>query len=103
MSREEQFDFITDLLTDFDEMGFAPTTTVPDLETYAIDWKNKLTNALQGYLKQSEGEWKPRKEFNPFLRTDVIVDYTCSCCGRESDDTTKFCPHCGAKMKGGAE
>lgn len=54
MEREKQIEYIIDLLTDFDEMGFAPTTTVPNPDAYAIDWRNKLTNALQGYLKQSE-------------------------------------------------
>ena len=55
------------------------------------------------YRKQSEGEWKSHKDFNPFLRTDVIVGYICSCCENESDETTKFCPDCGAKMKGTKE
>ncbi len=57
MSGDKQIDIITDLLIDFDEMGFAPTTLVPDPEGYAIEWRKKLTNALQGYRKQSEGEW----------------------------------------------
>ena len=52
--KEKQNDIITDLLIDFDEMGFAPTTAVPDPDAYAIEWKNKLTNALQGYHEQ---EW----------------------------------------------
>jgi rubrerythrin len=56
-----------------------------------------------GYRKQSEGEWEPHKDFNPFLRTDVIGGYICSCCENESDEITKFCPECGAHMKGGAE
>jgi hypothetical protein len=47
MSREKQIDYITDLLVDFDEMGFAPTTTVPDPEAYAIKWRNKLRDALK--------------------------------------------------------
>lgn len=54
MSEKEQIDVIIDLLTDFDEMGFAPTTTVPNPEAYAIDWRNKLTNALLCYRKQSK-------------------------------------------------
>ena len=54
MSKEKQTDLITDLLIDFDEMGFAPTTIVPDPDAYARDWRNRLTNALQDYRKQSE-------------------------------------------------
>ena len=33
---------ITDLLTEFDEMGFAPTTLCPDPEQYAIDWRDQV-------------------------------------------------------------
>lgn len=29
--------------------------------------------------------------------------YVCSCCGRYSLLQTNYCPHCGAKMDGGAE
>lgn len=56
-----------------------------------------------GYRKQSEGEWIK----------DSLVDDTaiCSLCGytdcRFDYDQAKFgskyCPNCGAKMKGGAE
>ena len=41
------FEYITDLLTDFDEMGFAPTTAVPDPEAYAIKWREKITKAIE--------------------------------------------------------
>ena len=51
---QEDMGIITDLLTDFDEMGFIPTTAVPDPEAYAIEWRNKMTNALQGYRKASD-------------------------------------------------
>ena len=59
-----------------------------------------------GYRKQSEGEWetislKPRGEmFNVYL-------HICSACNFSYKDILpngyKFCPECGAKMKGGAE
>ena len=49
-----------------------------------------------GYRKQSEGEW-------------IYQEYSmghyvgkCSLCECEAD-MTKYCPNCGAKMKGGAE
>lgn len=50
----EPIEIIEDLLTGFDEMGFVPTTTVPNSDAYAIEWKNKLTDALQELIKQSE-------------------------------------------------
>ena len=52
-----------------------------------------------GYRKQSEGEWKVCGAFDDFLK--------CSCCGYDHPWQTaiehKFCPNCGAKMKGGEE
>ena len=64
----------------------------------------KLYNA--GYRKQSEGEWTKHLD-------EWDCEYAkCSCCGAEfydsnGDDTItidmfyKFCPECGARMKGG--
>lgn len=50
--------------------------------------------------KQSEGEWV----FNRG-RTYGEPAYYCSLCGEGASDygMDNFCPHCGAKMKGGAE
>ena len=45
----KQIDIITDLLVDFDEMGFFPTTLCPDPDAYAIEWRNKMADALNGY------------------------------------------------------
>ena len=44
---------------------------------------------LEGYRKQSEGEWIG------------LWDYECSVCRGYSEYKTDFCPNCGAKMKGG--
>lgn len=70
MSKEKQIDIIIDLLTDFDEMGFVPTTAVPDPDAYAIEWKNKLTSALQGYRKQ---EWISVEDRLPESDARVLV------------------------------
>jgi rubrerythrin len=56
-----------------------------------------------GYRKQSEGEWVQSEDWQ--------YDYICSVCGNTAhkgdygnyDSLSKFCPNCGAKMKGGAE
>lgn len=61
-----------------------------------------LENA--GYHKQSEGEW--------IITTPIVMRVwdsdciTCSVCGGKSvglleDNKLKYCPHCGARMKGG--
>ena len=103
MDKEKQIEeIIIDLLTDFDEMGFAPTTLCPDPEAYAIEWREKLTKALKGYRKQSEGEWN-----------DNIIGFcnVCMNCGaiversaiKNNSGKLNFCPNCGARMKGGEE
>lgn len=54
----------------------------------------------EGYRKQSEGEWEKRV----FIIFDTEkVGYRCSSCNTTWDTPTAYCPHCGAKMKGGAE
>ena len=101
MSKEKQIDVIIDLLTEFDEMGFVPTTTVPNPEAYAIKWRDEMTKALIDYRKQSEGEWVVKNIF--------FAIYKCSICGAENlykdghACLSKFCSECGARMKGGAE
>lgn len=66
-------------------------------ESYA----RALYNA--GYRKQSEGEWKKMKAGNGW---DYWDELTCSECGVTFEDKygnipKKFCPNCGARMKGG--
>ena len=56
----------------------------------------KLT--AKGYRKQSEGEW--------IIKGDYLKIMECSACGMMSasiHEKTRFCPNCGARMKGGAE
>ena len=65
-----------------------------------------------GYRKQSEGEWEEQLE--EYGETYCFVGFQCSKCEKEfsvpyevdRDDwlqMMKFCPNCGAKMKGGEE
>lgn len=49
-----------------------------------------------GYRKQSEGEWIDADPDGHLYR------FTCSLCGKTKlGRGTPYCPHCGAKMKGG--
>ena len=53
-----------------------------------------------GYHKQREGKWEKRT----FIIFDSEkVGYNCSECNTTWDTETKFCPNCGAKMKGDSE
>ena len=54
-----------------------------------------------GYRKQSEGEWVERAVTRTWLEDDVDIFYVCSNCKIETPFTSKYCPDCGAKMKGG--
>ena len=67
---------------------------------------------LEGYRKQSEGEWV----WNPNGMDWGLGAWECSSCRCRNDNLpmdkntkpmlwagSKFCPNCGAKMKGGAE
>ena len=38
---------VIDLLTEFDEMGYIPTTFTENAEQAAIDWKNRLVAAIE--------------------------------------------------------
>lgn len=53
-----------------------------------------------GYRKQSVGEWVAKSEM---VRTPTAKNHYCSVCKYEANETTDFCPNCGARMKGGAE
>lgn len=50
---------IEDLLIEFDEMGFAPTTVCPDSEQYAIEWREKVRTEFK-HLEAENAELKAR-------------------------------------------
>lgn len=52
---------ITDLLIEFDEMGFAPTTLHPDPEQYAIDWRDQARKEFARLITEN-AELKARLE-----------------------------------------
>lgn len=64
MNREE----IDNLLTDFDEMGFCPTTLVKNPEEYAVEWRNDMRDAI---IKH---EQDTLKEFVEYLKN---IDEDC--------------------------
>lgn len=50
---------------------------------------------LLGYRRYIEGMWES------FPSTGI--QYRCSACKKKNNRKSVFCPHCGAKMKGGTE
>ena len=73
---------------------------IPPIDTFE-EW---IADAVlgNGYRKQREGEWK-YPAYAPF--GGIYEMKRCSICGYKPDRDidnpyTKFCPNCGAKMKG---
>lgn len=52
---------LTDLLIEFDEMGFCPTTVCPRPEQYAIEWKEQIAKEVQK-LQAENAELRERLE-----------------------------------------
>jgi rubrerythrin len=95
----KQIEEMTKVIEETERKKMDTHCDLPSVEEYATD----LYNA--GYRKQRDGEWvlyKPRRE-------NRNATYKCSVCGKlcssyyNDAGEWKCCPHCGAKMKGGAE
>ena len=52
------------------------------------------------YVPVTHGRWILESNYRDF-DGDICSVYSCSVCSVHSDDTTNFCPNCGAKMDGG--
>ena len=75
------------------------------LHSLCADWYRAEALYNAGYRKQSEGEWM--SYISPVCLSGDLY-YKCSICGtndpyQHTTKRAKFCPNCGAKMKGGAE
>ena len=54
LTETETVESLIDLLTEFDEYGFAPTNMIPfDEEEFAIEWKRKLICAIVQIRKET--------------------------------------------------
>lgn len=51
----------------------------------------------KGYRKVERGEWIEKTHDWDF---GDYIDYTCSICGIREQNKRKFCPECGADMRG---
>ena len=112
MSKEKQIEEMAKLICSYPQcVNYNVVGGCKVGECRIADNAESLYNA--GYRKQSEGEWKDRHE-NKYANHY----YECSVCGkpalnrtvdnglgnpRQEQALSPYCPHCGAKMKGGKE
>lgn len=108
ISREALKKAITDATYSFEQIPIrvdkvkeiidkAPTVSLQD-----IYQEGYYDGHLEGYTKainerRPQGEWK----YDGFCVT--TTQYKCSICGTHTLDRSKFCPNCGADMRGGRE
>lgn len=74
-------------------------------EAHHFIWCVELAKYLynKSYRKQSEGEWvaNPHISISKRGRTIHYETFKCSVCGKwNGRKKQKYCPNCGAKMKG---
>lgn len=72
---------LTDLLIEFDEMGFCPTTVCPHPEQYAIEWKEQIVKEIQK-LQAENAELRSRLERAVELPCEVgdTIYWICKAC-----------------------
>lgn len=95
-------DSIEDLLIEFNEMGFVPTNHLHDHdpEACAIDWKNRLVEALEGYIKQIDTPTlMPTQTDSGICELEKIYEMALDLCVSRGvayvDDCRKCCVHEG--------
>jgi hypothetical protein len=100
MSKEKQIEEIAKFVCNACEMGGGFEGNCCLDNDYKTCYPSRTTACAiynAGYRKQSEGEWEKRD----FIIFDFVkTAYRCTSCNTTWDAPTKFCPNCGAKMKG---
>ena len=105
---------ITDLLIEFDEMGFAPTTLCPNAEQYAIDWRDRVRKEFARLTKERDSKeeaynkcyfdyknWKDKaNEYKH--RADVAERALCYAVSEYRCDECP-CLDCNAEIRGSQE
>ena len=90
---------LLDLLIEFDEMGFAPTTVCEDAEEYAMKWKERVLEEFRA-LEAENAALRERLEKTEH-RAEVaekalkIVAYEIPC-----DDWCPFSQKCNVELNG---
>ena len=103
MNREKQIEetYIVNNEQIEEMANFLWKNTLIHTEDLCHDVSETCYNA--GYRKQSEGEWLNAGMFGDMAKCSVCGLIEHSLNEVYSRGTYKYCPNCGAKMKGGAE
>lgn len=64
---------LKDLLVEFDEMGFAPTTVCPNPDKYATEWRDRLVNCVNDATKQAQTDVLNKLKTN-LSKSDDFMD-----------------------------
>lgn len=104
--KDEKLKIISDICPFYKEYGTCEQCNteldIDDEPCYFECIANAIIN--NGYRKQREGEWIDLPDYGNgwFQNGQRIFPKSCSVCGGcISYGPYKFCPNCGAKMKGG--
>ena len=96
MSKEKQIDEMAKIIHGYCE---APCCGGCD---YCLEYLKAESIYNAGYRKQKEGEWIFEHEFyGKMLCSNCKEEALVNECNEYVD--SDFCPHCGARMKGGAK
>lgn len=66
---------IADLLTDFDEMGFAPTTLCENPDEYAREWKEQLVAEIERLEAENERFESNMKSVLEIEKKNVVKEF----------------------------
>ena len=110
ISRQEAIDVLEEQLDYLRSLNKNENPTAEG-KWYGVNWaRNTIADLPYKQNERPKGEWIEKvyttKVGYGYLTSHDIV---CSVCGEDNDDIegtpqmTKFCPNCGADMRGGAE
>ena len=110
ISRQDAIDALEEQL-DYLQMLNKNENPTAEGKWYGVNWaRNTIADLPYKQNERPKGEWIEKvyttKVGYGYLTSHDIV---CSVCGEDNDDIegtpqmTKFCPNCGADMRGGAE
>lgn len=99
LSEETPTDAPTDLISRADAIKAIESRQTEQWIDADVDYNNGLESAV-AEIKALPSADRPSGEWIMQNEELKISDYRCSVCGHYQDDTTDFCPNCGAKMGG---